>query len=136
MFHICCAVVKAPCVKFVPNLVSRNIGEVQLKQKFQTFVVKMMNTENSFKQKRRTDATRELPAKKIICLSRSRPVLCLARGLPRDHNATTAILEIPEGAPHGLLLICSHSACAKSQRRFRYCKGKNVRKSNPAMTDV
>jgi hypothetical protein len=53
-----------------------------------------------------------------------RRVLCQARGLSQDHNASTAFFDIPNDAPHGLLLVCSHSECANSQRRFRYCRGK------------
>jgi hypothetical protein len=52
-----------------------------------------------------------------------RRVLCQARGLSQDHNASTAFIDIPVGAPHGLLLVCSHVECANSHRRFRYCRG-------------
>jgi hypothetical protein len=53
-----------------------------------------------------------------------RRVPCQARGLSKDHNASTAFIEIPDNAPHGLQLVCSHAECANSQRRFRYCRGK------------
>jgi hypothetical protein len=36
---------------------------------------------------------------------RGRQVLCQARGLSCDHNANTALIDIPENAPHGLLLL-------------------------------
>jgi len=50
-------------------------------------------------------------------------VLCQARGLSTNHNAMTAFIDIPPNSPHGLLLVCSHPECARSQRRFRYCRG-------------
>jgi hypothetical protein len=56
----------------------------------------------------------------------TRRVICRARGLSQDHNATTAFIDIPIGAPHGLLLVCSHMECAKSQRRFSYCSGRLI----------
>ena len=62
------------------------------------------------------------PAKKI----RPSPqrMSCKARGLSSMHNADNAYFEIPIDAPHGLPLSCSHSECASSGRRFRYCQGK------------
>jgi hypothetical protein len=52
---------------------------------------------------------------------------CQARGLSQDHNANTAFFDIPVIAPHGLLLACSNTECALSQRRFRYCRGMLIR---------
>jgi hypothetical protein len=56
--------------------------------------------------------------------SERRQVICQARGLSQSHNANTAVIEIPDNAPHGLLLTCSNAECAGSQRKFRYCKSK------------
>ena len=33
----------------------------------------------------------------------------------------TAYFDIPANAQHGMLLVCSHPACAESGRCFRYC---------------
>jgi hypothetical protein len=51
-------------------------------------------------------------------------VPCQARGLSQDHNANTALIEIPDDAPHGLQLVCSHAECVNSKRSFKYCRGK------------
>ena len=48
-------------------------------------------------------------------------VPCKARGLPSDHNHRTAYIEIPVNAPHGMILMCSHTMCAGTGRKFRYC---------------
>lgn len=50
----------------------------------------------------------------------SRRVPCKARGMGDDHS-TNAFFLIPENAPHGTLVVCSHRACIESGRRFRYC---------------
>lgn len=50
----------------------------------------------------------------------SRRVPCKARGMGDDHSANAFFL-IPENAPHGTLVVCSHRACNESGRRFRYC---------------
>ena len=48
-------------------------------------------------------------------------MICKARNMPPDHNADTAYFEVPADAVHGQILICSHPACIKSGRQFRYC---------------
>lgn len=50
-----------------------------------------------------------------------RRVPCKARGVRGGHNLRTAYFDIPVNAEHGLMLVCSHEACAASGRRFRYC---------------
>ena len=50
-----------------------------------------------------------------------RRVPCKARGVRADHNSKTAYFDIPLDAKHGMLLVCSHSKCSESGRRFRYC---------------
>ena len=46
---------------------------------------------------------------------------CRARGVSDDHITKTAYFDVPLNAAHGLQLVCSHDACAKSGRIFRYC---------------
>jgi hypothetical protein len=60
---------------------------------------------------------------KRLCTEFQR-IPCRARSLSQDHNSETAYFEIPNDAPHGLQLHCSHKECIRSGRRFRYCQGK------------
>jgi hypothetical protein len=53
-----------------------------------------------------------------------RRIPCKARGVSSKHIPENAYFEIPANAPHGLLLSCSSAECARSNRRFRYCRGK------------
>jgi hypothetical protein len=52
---------------------------------------------------------------------------CKARGVeikPGDNPHVArflAYIDIPVGTEHGTILCCSHSVCAGSGRRFRYC---------------
>jgi len=46
---------------------------------------------------------------------------CKARNVGPDHNEHTAYLLVPEDAPHGYFVRCSHSACVRTGRQFRYC---------------
>ncbi len=63
------------------------------------------------------------PAKRLCCQSSIR-IPCKARLMTKSHNSSNAFFEIPSGAPHGLLLSCSHLECAASTARgFRFCQG-------------
>ena len=53
-----------------------------------------------------------------------RRIPCKARGVSSKHVPENAYFDIPANAPHGLLLSCSNIECARSIRRFRYCRGK------------
>lgn len=64
-------------------------------------------------KKMRSDASNAKPFHRIPCK---------ARGVSNEHNSNTAFIDVPVDAPHGLLLSCSNSECAKSGRKFRYCK--------------
>jgi len=46
---------------------------------------------------------------------------CKARGVPDNHNARTAYIDVPPDASHGTIVICSHPVCVSSGRKFRYC---------------
>ena len=46
---------------------------------------------------------------------------CKARNMPQDHDDDTAYIDVPHDAYHGMMLDCSHPACAARKRRFRYC---------------
>mmetsp|Transcript_30498 Transcript_30498/g.46193 ORF Transcript_30498/g.46193 Transcript_30498/m.46193 type:complete len:322 (+) Transcript_30498:93-1058(+) len=46
---------------------------------------------------------------------------CKARGVPGEHVARNAYIDIPLHAKHGCLLSCSHPACRMSGRLFRFC---------------
>jgi hypothetical protein len=46
---------------------------------------------------------------------------CRARGLPADHNPSTAYFVITEDAKHGDELQCSHPECRIS-KKFKYCQ--------------
>mmetsp|Transcript_7748 Transcript_7748/g.8859 ORF Transcript_7748/g.8859 Transcript_7748/m.8859 type:complete len:322 (+) Transcript_7748:65-1030(+) len=46
---------------------------------------------------------------------------CKARGVPGEHVARNAYIDIPLHAKHGCLLSCSHPTCRLSGRRFRFC---------------
>jgi hypothetical protein len=47
---------------------------------------------------------------------------CKARGVQDVHNPSTAVIDVPlDVVVHGEILICSHTTCASSGRRFRYC---------------
>jgi len=46
---------------------------------------------------------------------------CKARGVPDNHNARTAYIDVPSDASHGTIVICSHPVCVSSGRKFRYC---------------
>ena len=48
-------------------------------------------------------------------------VPCKARGVRGYHNIRNAYFDIPVNAEHGMMLVCSHEACASSGRKFRYC---------------
>ena len=63
-------------------------------------------------------------AQKGIGTPLSRRIPCKARGVSSKHVPENAFFEIPANAPHGLLLSCSSAECARSNRRFRYCRGK------------
>jgi hypothetical protein len=70
----------------------------------------------------------ERPAKRMCNNDISSPgfrrVTCKARGLSKAHKAENAFIEIPDDAPHGLIVSCSHPECGGSGRKFRFCKGK------------
>jgi hypothetical protein len=70
----------------------------------------------------------ERPAKRICSISSPgfRRVTCKARGLSKAHKAENAFIEIPDDAPHGLIVSCSHPECGGSGRKFRFCKGKLI----------
>lgn len=46
---------------------------------------------------------------------------CKARGVPDNHNANNAYIDVPSNASHGAVVLCSHPICAASGRKFRYC---------------
>ena len=69
------------------------------------------------------------PQRKQLCRAVSRRIPCKARGVSQEHRADIAFFDVPEDAPHGLLLRCSSDECANSPRRFRYCRGKQRRVS-------
>ena len=46
---------------------------------------------------------------------------CKARGVPGEHVAKNAFIDIPLNAKHGTLLSCSHASCRHSGRLFRFC---------------
>lgn len=46
---------------------------------------------------------------------------CKARGVPGEHVASNAYIDIPVDAKHGTLLSCSHPSCRHSGRLFRFC---------------
>lgn len=46
---------------------------------------------------------------------------CKARGVPGEHVAKNAYVDIPLNAKHGTVLSCSHPACRLSGRLFRFC---------------
>ena len=69
------------------------------------------------------------PPRKQLCRALSHRIPCKARGVSKKHRAETAFFDVPEDAPHGLLLCCSSDECANSSRRFRYCRGKQRRVS-------
>jgi len=46
---------------------------------------------------------------------------CKARGVPDNHNARNAYIDVPPDAGHGAIVICSHPVCSASGRKFRYC---------------
>lgn len=50
-----------------------------------------------------------------------RRVPCKARGVKSVHVARTAWIDIPDGALHGTVLLCSNAECSGSGRRFRFC---------------
>ena len=47
---------------------------------------------------------------------------CKARGVPDNHNARSAQVDVPPDAVHGSILVCSHAACCGSGRKFRWCE--------------
>lgn len=55
--------------------------------------------------------------------SSSRRFPCRARSISNHHTPDNAYVNVPDNAPHGQLLCCSHPECVKSGRRFRYCRG-------------
>lgn len=46
---------------------------------------------------------------------------CRARGMSDCHTTRTAYFDVPNDAPHGLQLVCSHHICSQSGRVFRFC---------------
>jgi len=46
---------------------------------------------------------------------------CKARGVPGNHNAQNAYIDVPPNTPHGTIVICSHPVCLSSGRKFKYC---------------
>jgi len=46
---------------------------------------------------------------------------CKARGVPDNHTARNAYIDIPPEAGHGATVTCSHPVCVSSGRAFRYC---------------
>lgn len=72
-------------------------------------------------------STLQEPRAKKMCnevIGCCRRVVCRARGLSRAHKDGNAFIEIPNDAPHGLIVVCSHPECGGSGRKFRFCKGK------------
>lgn len=61
---------------------------------------------------------------KVCGTSSCRRIPCKARGVSSKHVPENAYFDIPVNAPHGLLLSCSNIECARSIRKFRYCRGK------------
>lgn len=46
---------------------------------------------------------------------------CPARGMPSDHNPSTAYYKITSDIKHGADLVCSYYACRNSGAQYRYC---------------
>jgi hypothetical protein len=46
---------------------------------------------------------------------------CKARGVPNEHNARNAYIDVPPNANHGDIVVCSHPFCVSSGRKFRFC---------------
>lgn len=46
---------------------------------------------------------------------------CKARNVGETHTSSTAYIELPPDATHGLQLYCSHPECSGSGRAFRWC---------------
>jgi hypothetical protein len=67
------------------------------------------------------------PPHEKLCGSAIHRIPCKARGVSKNHSAENAFFDVPGDAPHGLLLQCSSEECTSSLRRFRYCRGKQIR---------
>lgn len=61
---------------------------------------------------------------------------CKARGVPGEHVAKNAFIDIPLNAKHGTILSCSHPACRSSGRLFRFCAVCQVPVAKVSKTDM
>ena len=70
----------------------------------------------------------EEPVKKLAAVAlfkrrrRTHRFSCKARGVPDNHNASSAYVDVPPDTAHGSILVCSHPACCDSGRKFRWCE--------------